>query len=409
MTVSPEAGVSAGTERDWRHEFDLADPSFGDKFDEIGDDLVANCPVARTVDGEWVISRHADVSRVLLDSDTFCSGTGIRGGNYFPKPEELLKPNEMDMPEHGWLRHSWDRHFTNEAIKGYEPQIRVLINELIDGFIDDGQVELVSRFADPLACRAFCQAMADMPVEDMPMLQRTFQAALLGGSVEERTENWLGTQNYVGAFLEQRKTQPRRDDIVDTILYFTYPDGRPYTVAEQAASLMQVTAAGLVTTGAIVSGAIYHLATHPADLARLRSDPSLIPTAVEEFLRVYAAAPMIGRRVTVDTEIAGQPLAKGDFVWYNIGGANRDPSVIANPGTIDITRTPNKHLTFATGRHRCLGPNFARMNIRIALETFLERVGEFQVAEGFEPHFMAGMMRRMMSLELTFAKASSDG
>ncbi len=157
------------------------------------------------------------------------SGTGIRGGNYYPRPEELLKPNEMDMPGHGWLRHSWDRQFTKEAIKGCEPQIRELIDGLIDGFIVDGLVELVSRFADPLACRAFRQAMADMSVEDMPMLQRTFQAALLGGSVEERTANWLTTQNNVSAFLEERKTQPRRDDIVDAISYFSYPDVRRMT------------------------------------------------------------------------------------------------------------------------------------------------------------------------------------
>ena len=388
--------------RNWHIDFDMSDPSFGDQFDAISDDLVATCPVARTVDGEWVISRHADVSRVLLDSDTFCSGTGIRGGNYRPAPEELLKPNEMDAPEHGWLRHSWDRHFTTAAVAAHEPAIRSIVDALIDDFIDDGEVELVSQFANPLACRSFCQAVADMPVADMPFLQQTFTAALIGGSVEERTENWLTTQKYVGEFLQERKGQPRRDDIIDTILHFEYPDGRPYPLSEQSASLMQVTAAGLVTTGAIVSGAIYHLAQNRADRERLIADPSLLPRAVEEFLRVFAAAPMIGRRLTVDAELAGTKLLAGDFVWYNIGGANRDPAVISNPTVVDIARSPNKHLTFATGRHRCLGPNFARLNISVAIEAFLARAGDFELQPGFEPHFEAGMARRMTSLDLTF-------
>jgi cytochrome P450 len=394
------------TARDWRTEFDMTDPTFGDRFDAISDDLVAGCPMARTVDGEWVVSRHADVTRVLLDSDTFCSGTGIRGANFRPRPEELLKPNEMDQPEHGWLRHSWDRHFTTAAVAGHEPEIRRIIHGLIDDFVDDGEVELVGRFAEPLACRAFCQAVANMPVDDMPFLQRTFQAALAGRSVEERTENWMTTHEYVGRFLAERREQPRRDDIVDTILHFEYPDGRPYPDAERASSLMQVTAAGLVTTGAIVSGAIHHLATTPADRQRLAADPALIPRAVEEFLRVFAAAPMIGRRATADTEIAGQAVAEGEFLWYNIGGANRDPAVFDDPGVLDIDRTPNKHLTFATGRHRCLGPNFARMNIRVAIEAFLERIADFSVRPGFTPAFEAGMTRRMTSLDLVFDKAA---
>jgi cytochrome P450 len=257
---------------------------------------------------------------------------------------------------------------------------------------------LVSRFADPLACRAFCQAVANMPVEDMPFLQKTFQAALTGKSVEERTENWMTTHAYVGEFLAQRREQPRRDDIVDTILHFEYPDGRRYGDAERASSLMQVTAASLVTTGAIISGAILHLAQNPRDRDRLVADPALLPRAIEEFLRVFAAAPLIGRRVTTECEIAGVTIPEGGFVWYDVGGANRDPAVIEDPARVDIDRQPNKHLTFATGRHRCLGPNFARMNIRVALERFLERVADFALRPGFEPHFEAGMTRRLTGL-----------
>ena len=100
-------------------------------------------------------------------------------------------------------------------------------------------------------------------------------------------------------------------------------------------------------------------------------------------------------------------IPEGGFVWYNVGGANRDPAVIEDPARVDIDRQPNKHLTFATGRHRCLGPNFARMNIRVALERFLERVADFTLRPGYEPHFEAGMTRRLTGLQLTFDKSRS--
>lgn len=391
----------------WHDSFDMADPSFGDRFEEVSLDLVEHCPVARTVDGEYVVSRYEDVRRVLLESDLFSSGTGIRGKNYFPTSEETLRPNEMDQPEHAWLRHSWDRFFTREAIVRHEPAIRSIIDGLIDAFIADGQVDVVSQFADPLSCRAFCQAVANMPVEDMPFLQKAFQAALTAGSMQERTDNWIATHTYVSRFLEQRRDEPRRDDIVDTILYFEYPDGRSFSLGERASALMQVTAAGLVTTGAVVSGAILYLAGHPEDRDRLTADRSLLPNAIEEFLRIYVPAPMVGRRLTGDTELGGVKLVKGDFVWYNLGGANHDPAVIDHPEVVDLYRQNHKHLTFATGRHRCLGPEFARMNIRVALEQFLDRVRGFEVAADFEPHFEAGMTRRVTSLPITFDTSAS--
>jgi cytochrome P450 len=133
------------------------------------------------------------------------------------------------------------------------------------------------------------------------------------------------------------------------------------------------------------------------------ADPAVMESAIEEFLRVFAAAPFIGRRVVQDVELSGVHIPAGGYVWYNLGGANRDPEVFDDPQRLDIMRSPNKHLTFATGVHRCLGAHFARQNIRVALEAFLSRVGDFEVRDGFEPHFEGGMTRRLLSLEVTFS------
>lgn len=394
--------------RDWHHAFDPSDPRFGDDFDAICDDLVATCPVARTVEGEWVLSRHSDVTRVLQDWETFSSAAGIRGVAYQPPPEELLRPNEMDPPTHAWLRSSWNRHFTPQAVSEHEPEIRRIIRGLADGFVADNEVELVSQFSDPVACASFCQAVAHMPAADMPFLQTTFQAALAGGSLEERGENWGKAQAYMAEFLAQRRREERQDDIVDTILHFQYKDGRPYDEGEQAAGLTQVAAAGLVTTGAVISGAVHHLATHPDDQELLASDPSRLPVAVEEFLRFFPAAPFIGRKVIRDVEIAGTLISAGEYVWYNVGGANRDPSVVTDPGELRIDRTPNPHLSFATGVHRCLGAHFARLNILISIETLLRRCSGIRLQPGFTAHFEGGMTRRMTSLRLEFSACPGD-
>lgn len=388
--------------RDWHHAFDPNDPSFGDDFNEICDDLVASCPVARTVEGEWVVSRHADVTQVLKDWETFSSASGIRGAAYQPPQDELLRPNEMDPPTHAWLRSAWNRHFTPTAVRQHEPEIRRIVRGLADEFVEDNEVELVSRYSDPVACASFCQAVAHIPAADMPLLQTTFQAALAGGSIKERAENWRSAQAYMAEFLAERRKEERQDDIVDTILNFKYKDGRPYDDGEQAAGLTQVAAAGLVTTGAVISGAVHHLATHPDDQKLLASDFSRLPLAIEEFLRFFPAAPFIGRKVIRDVEIAGTHISAGDYLWYNVGGANRDPEVMTDPGELQIDRTPNSHLSFATGVHRCLGADFARLNIRIAIETLLSRCSEIRLQSGFTPRFEGGMTRRMTSLRLKF-------
>ena len=120
-------------------------------------------------------------------------------------------------------------------------------------------------------------------------------------------------------------------------------------------------------------------------------------------MRIFVPAPCLGRRVTRDVQLSGVKIPAGDYLIYNLGGANRDPSVFERPSAIDLAREPNRHLTFAAGVHHCVGLHLARLNIRIAIEIFLERIPDFRVPDGFEPHFQGGITRSMTSLELVFA------
>jgi cytochrome P450 len=396
--------------RDWRNDFDMDDPQFGDLYNEICDDLVAHCPVARSQVGEGyvVISRYGDILEELKDWETFSSADGIIGANR-PPDQPFFKPNETDPPEHEQLRGALSKFFTPKAVAAHEPEIRGIANGLIDRMLarSGGTLEVVSEYADPLPPIAFCQVVANMPPEDMDFLQQVFTDAITGPH-DDRGANWLKGQNYLSDYLQKRADMPRQDDIVDTVLHYEFPDGSPYTHDDRAGTLAQVVAAGATTTGAVISGALYHLATHPDDRELLANDRSRLPRAVEEFLRFYVSAPCNGRRVMRDVEVAGTKLrgpqedTKGEYVIYNLGGANRDPSVFDNPGEVDVERSPNQHLSFAGGVHRCIGLHLARLNIRVAVDTFLDRVPEFSVAEGFEPHFQGGITRSLVSVPLVF-------
>ena len=234
--------------------------------------------------------------------------------------QPFFKPNESDPPEHTQLRGALKGFFTATAVGRHEPGIRQIANDLIDAFVADGRVEIVSQYADPLPPIAFCRVVANLPAEDMDFLHKVFTDAITG-PLEFRGANWVKGQAYFANFLEKRKHEPRQDDIIDAVLYFEFPDGRPYTDADRAGSLAQIVAAGATTTGAVIAGAIYHLATHPEDRRRLQANLSLIPRAVEEFLRVYVSAPNNGRRVMEDVEIADTQLhgprgdSKGDYIY----------------------------------------------------------------------------------------------
>jgi cytochrome P450 len=399
--------------RNWHHDFDLDDPNYGDVFNEVADELVANCPVAHSEDGYYVINRYEDIVNVLRDWKAFSSADGIIGAVRAPE-QPLFKPNETDPPEHTQLRGAVARFFTASAVGKHESGIREIANNLIDAFIADGTVEIVSQYADPLPPIAFCQVLANMPAKDMDFLQKIFTAAITG-PLENRGVNWVKGQSYLSDFLKRRMQEPRQDDIVDAILHFEFPDGTLYTHADRAGSLAQIVAAGSTTTGAVISGAIYHLATHPEDRRLLQADSSLIPRAVEEFLRVYVSAPNNGRRVTKDIEIAGtqlrgpRPDSKGDYIIYNLGGANRDPAVFECPEKVNIGRHPNPHLSFAKGPHRCIGMQLARLNLKIAIETFLTRIRDFSIRSDYQPHFMGGITRSLIELPVTFDTRTSPG
>jgi cytochrome P450 len=397
------ADAAARYGRDMFNDFDIHDPRFNEHFEEILDDLVERCPVARSKVGEgyWVLSRQKDVRRVGQDWKGFCSGEGTME-MISDRPGPFLLPEESDPPIHTAWRHALTPHLSPRAVKRYEADIRADANTLIDALIDDRTCDFVSQFAAKLPGWAFFKNILGVPTDDLDALVDGVHRGSF--DVPERRAAHLGrVYAYLDDYLTARAEEPPHGDVVDVLAAgVTYEDGRFAPWEDRVSVMLTVTFGGISTAGFVMAAGMHHLATHPGDRFKLLENPGLIPGAVEEFVRAFPAAVALGRRCTRDVEIAGTPISAGDWVMLLYGAASRDPQAIDRAQEIDIERGTVVHSAFGVGPHRCLGSNLARLELCCTFEEWLKRIPEFAVTPGFSPEYETGMIRCMKRLDLTF-------
>lgn len=391
--------------RDHINDFDLEDPEVNERWD----DLIAHlhdsgCPVAHSNVGEkyWVLTKYHDIARAAKEWEVFSASSGFMVN----RPEGLpyFAPGESDPPLHENLRKVLEPFLRPKASNARLDVVRKHADRMIDSFIESGEVDLVAQFANPLPQVVFSVEVAGMDPEDMPYLLKVFN---LTGPMEERGANFALGMAKIGEYLERRQQEPPRGDIVDALLAFEHPG---YGFTDRIGTLSQLTIGGIGTTGYAFSGGFYHLAQNPDDRKTLVEDPSLIPRAIDEFLRLYLGAPNMARRATTDTEIAGTPIKAGDRVLMSFGAASRDPAVCpVNPNGVEITRRNSRHMAFGAGNHRCVGAPLARLILKTGFEQFLSRIPDFTVPEGFVPEYETGNTRHMVSLPLQFTPAAVVG
>ncbi len=192
----------------------------------------------------------------------------------------------------------------------------------------------------------------------------------------------------------------RPDDLL-TMLIETEVEGEPLDDMHLLGTCFLLLVAGIDTTWSSIGSSLWHLATHPEDQQRLRDDPSLMPVAVEEFLRVYSPVTM-ARYVTKDVDYNGCPMKEGDKVLMAFPAGNRDPEMFEDSDEFVIDRAKNRHFAFGSGIHRCLGSNLARMEVRVAVETFLERVPTFTLADPDKVTWTGGQVRGPRCVPIKF-------
>jgi len=328
--------------------------------------------------GFWAVLRHADVVEVARHPEIFSANVGgIVIEN--PAPESLARMRNMlaamDPPRHHAHRAPLSPHFRPRAIARLEERVREICGAIMAQARDRGDVEFVHDVAAPLPTHVIGEYFG-LPQQDWQYLQQLAERITasqdpdLAGPGYGEGAGGAEMAQYAIDFAARRRRCAPADDLTSAILHGDF-GGRPMTDAEFGGFFVQLVTAGNDTTKGILSSGLLTLLRHPDQLAELRSDPSLIPRAVEEIVRYDNPLHYFRRTAVVDTVLAGTPINAGDKVAMYYTSANRDESVFDNPQSFDIRRHPNPHLSFGMGNHFCLGAHLARLEGRIFFEELL--------------------------------------
>ncbi|HVA73652.1 MAG TPA: cytochrome P450 [Acidimicrobiales bacterium] len=318
-----------------------------------------------------------------------------------------LIPLQVDPPDHVKYRRLLDPIFAPREMARIEGDVKELVNNLIDDFIERGECEFGAEFAIPLPSAVFLKMMG-MPISDLEMFLQMKDGIIRpqGADLEEIRDNqrgWAGRiDDYFASALQEREKE-RRDDLMSRFLDAEVA-GEKLSEDEILGMCFLLLLAGLDTVTDTLECDFAYLAQHDDARAAIVENPDLIPSAVEELLRWETPVTALGRVAAVDTELAGCPIPKGTKVGIALGAANTDDSVIPGAGEVDLSRNPNRHLAFGGGVHRCLGSHLARMELRVALREWHRRIPEYHIAPETQLVYTPGL-RQIERLPLVFTAA----
>jgi cytochrome P450 len=357
------------------------------------------CPVARTDKhgGFFVLSRYDDVFAAALNTETFSSDGDGLGVAIPPQDLRPLYPIDLDPPYHTRYRQILNPFFNMRTVARMQDSIRALARELIAAFPASGVFDAAAAFTLPLPRRVGFQ-MLSFPEERTAEVSELVEA-VMSNVVERQGAAAPRLFEVLSEILAERRAQPRRDDLLDTVV-FGEVDGVPVDEKQSFAMLILLLMGGLATTSAALGVMIEWLADHPEDVKRLREHPELHNLAVDEFVRYSSPVAHIGRTVMADTEIDGCPLPKGSRVLLGFGSANRDDRVFGRPDEVLVDRQPNKHVGFGIGPHRCIGSHVAKLQIKVALEELLAAMPPFLVHDHGQTHWVGSESRMIDRLIL---------
>jgi cytochrome P450 len=383
----------------WETDWDHADPAYNQNAPQIWEQLRGTCPVAHTdrYGGAWLPVTHADVSAVARDTDHF-SSEGAVLSNKPPRDQWVsmapiggAPPITSDPPFHADARRLLLPAFSPQVVAEWEPEIRRLCNELIDNMGDVDTVDAAVQYAQNIPVYVIAR-MLGLPLEDSDYFRETVHMVLeeIGAEFGERQGAFEKLDAYLGMHVRDHIENPK-DDLIGFLLNAKIYD-QPLSPEHVVGTIILLMVAGIDTTWSSIGSSIWHLAQHPADLQRMVSEPELLPTAIEELLRMYAPVTM-ARIVSQDAEIGGCPVKAGDSVLLPFPAANRDPEVFPDADKVIIDREENRHVAFGLGIHRCLGSNLARLELRVAVEVFIQRFPKFELANPSSVTWSLGQVR----------------
>jgi cytochrome P450 len=350
--------------------------------------------------GQWVVTRHEDVNALLRDRRLGRTYLHVATHEEFGKPAEpeflapfwnLIRAGMLDVepPDHTRLRRLVSKAFTPRMVEGLRVRIRELAGDLARGLAERGGGDLLAEVAEPLPVTVIAE-MLGIPESDRPLL-RPWSAQICGMYELDPSDDVQRTAvraaEEFSSYLRDLARRAVGDNLISALAAV-----EGLTEDELVGTCVLLLNAGHEATVNATGNAWWALFRNPAQLERLRADPGLIPTAVEELLRYDTPAPMFERWVLEDVEVAGVRVPRGTEVALQFASANRDPEVFAEPDALDLSRDPNPHIGFGAGIHFCLGAPLARIELAESMAALLRAAPGLRPAA--EPKWKPGFILR---------------
>jgi len=373
-------------------EFDHHSPSWLADRHRHNDELRDQCPVIWNprYDGYWFVSGYDEVAAVARDSETFtpryepdsADGLTYIGIMGVPRGEGMPPVGiaEAEGRRHAALRRVINPFMLPPAVARDQPFLERAAAWFLDQRVTQGSMEMVHDFTGPVPA-LWTMRLLGLPAESWEHYAEYFHATAAFGRESQEYLRAVGrTPDMVAEAVEIIEDRRRRpgEDLLSQLIMMTV-DGETLGNDDLIAVLWNLIGGGLDTTTSLTSLAFVHLDEHPALRQRLIQEPGLLPAACEEYLRWTCVNETLTRTCTRDTELAGQPIKRGDFVMVSWLGANFDPQVFDRPYEVDIDRSPNAHLSFGVGAHRCIGLHVARSLFQIMVTEVLKRIPDYRV------------------------------
>jgi cytochrome P450 len=347
----------------------------------------------------FIVYRHEDIATMLRDNETFSSAIVIQAFGAVLGQRVMLG---MDEPDHGRHRALVSKAFSPKALARWEENLVGRVgNELIDGFVGDGRVDLVKEFTFPYPTRIIA-GLLGLPEEDYPQFQR-WSISLLSFTInpERGKAASKALEEYFAPILAARRADPQ-DDLISSLAAAEI-NGEQLDDDEIFSFLRLLLPAGVETTYRSLGNLLLGLLTHQDQLDAIRADRSLIPQAIEEAVRWEAPLLTITRVAAHDTQLGGIDIPAGSSVMPMLGAANRQDDRYPDPDRFDIFRAARTPISWGHGAHVCLGMHLARLEMRVALNLLLDRLPNLRLDPAAEdPHIRGQVFRSPTALPVLF-------
>ncbi len=377
-------------------------------------------PVQWGLLGGWALTRYADVKMVMRDTRFYevPIPDGIRKkGQYLEAREKNLDALAhvsgkwlffLDPPNHTRMRSLVTKAFKPGLFQQMREQIQAQAEQLIEQVKPQGQMDIISDFAEILPTQVIMQVMG-LPEEDFALIRqwsrgsfRIFDPLISLKTCEGINQIALEFVNYLRGQVTQRRKQPQADFI--SALLAVEDDGEKLSEDEILGTCIMMAAAGERTTTSAIGNSMLALLQHPDQLQLLRQHPEILPSAIEELLRYDSPTQLVARMATETLELGGKTIEAGDYIILCIGSANRDPAQFPDPDRLDLRRTDNQHIAFASGIHFCVGAGLARLELPMAIQALVQHLPNLKLATD-ELTYQDNVVTRFLSaLPVTFGE-----